>query len=159
MTIVYLSVMCINDLERPCLLLQPDFADLNDRSNVGVLGNVALEDVGVGEKGACERLDGVAGETADGGERRHLVGSSAKHTDLNGNSFDGGTEQSEHERYVRVDVVIHIEVSAGLARVEDRNLDHLSTIRRCGVQSGWTNGFGSRCGQLLRAAPRSSSSG
>ena len=134
--IFFLGVRAAALNSRCGLLLEPNLADLDDRRDVGVFWDIALEDVGVGEKGICERLDSFASEAADRRERRQLVWSSAEHADLNGNRFHGGAKQPEHEGYVRIDVVVDVEVSAGLARIENRNLDHRSTIRCCGPQSG-----------------------
>src|SRR5215469_9440656 len=110
------------------LLLKPYFTHLNHRSNVSVLRDVTLENICIGQKGVCERLDGLTGEPADGGERRRLVRSSAEHTDFNRNSLNGGAEQAECERHVRVEVVVHIEVAVRFARVEDGDFDHTPTI-------------------------------
>lgn len=118
------------DLDR--LLLKADFTDLNYWGDVGVVGDVALKDIGIGEEGVSECLDGVAGESANGSKGRRLVGVSAEHSDFDGDSLDGGAEQAECEGHVGVEVIVHVEVAARLSGVEDGDFDHASTIRRQG---------------------------
>jgi hypothetical protein len=110
--------------------LEPDFTHLNYRGDVCVVGDVGLEDIGIGEEGVSECLDGVAGESANGSKGRRLVGVSAEHSDLNGDSLDGGAEQAECEGHVGVEVIVHVEVAAGFRGIEDGDFDHASTIRR-----------------------------
>jgi hypothetical protein len=126
--------------ESGSLLLKANFADLYDGRDVGVLGDVGLEDVGVGEKGVSECLDGFAGESADGSEGWQLVGSSAEHTDFDRDRFDGGAEQAKDERDVRVEVVVHVEAGAGPAGIKDGDLDHVSTIRLLAIGAGRKTG-------------------
>lgn len=77
---------------RAGLLVEPDLADLDHRGDVGVVGDVALENIRVGQKSVGECLNRLAGKGADGREGRQLVGRSTKHSDFNRNSLDRGAE-------------------------------------------------------------------
>ena len=108
------------------LLREADLAYLNHRSYVGVLGDVALQDVRIGEEGIGECLNGLAAEITDREKWRLLIWSSAKHADLDGDCLDGTAEQAYGQRHVGVEVVVHVEAAVGSAGVEDGNLDHVS---------------------------------
>src|SRR5205814_10423150 len=57
-------------------------ADLDDRHDVGVVGDVALKLIGHGGEGAHEISHGFAGKTADRGERRRRAGGFSTEADL-----------------------------------------------------------------------------
>ena len=119
------------------------FADLKHRSDVGVVGDVALERGGVGEKGIGEGLHSFASEPGDSSVGSGLIGHAATDAYLGGDGLDCRSEEFDRERHVDVEVVVRVEAAARLVRIKDTYLDHLipfTRYDRLANQYFWTLG-------------------
>lgn len=111
-------------------------ADLHDRLDVRVVGNVGHDGLGVGAEGGLEGFDGFEEQVADGGIGRGAVRCVAGHAFVHGDALAGFTQFVLDHGHVLVAVVVHVETAAGGVGVEDADLDH-GGFSGIGLVVGW----------------------
>src|SRR4051812_20868304 len=108
----------------PPLLLDDDFADLHHRGDVGVVGDVAQDLLGVRSKTLLEGIDRVGEDVAHadigGGIARRAAGKPLVDRVI----FAGIPQAGLHQRHMLVAIVVVVEAGTGLVGIHDAYLDH-----------------------------------
>src|ERR1700674_1441928 len=116
--------MICRRMERRSSLADLHFADLNCRRDVGVIGNVGHDLLGVRAERAAEGLDRIEIEMAHGGEAGLGAGGAAFDAVLDRDLLACRAEFFLPHRHVLLAVIIDVELAALVARVEHAHLDH-----------------------------------
>src|SRR5712691_2665351 len=127
------------------------FADRNRRRDVGVIGNVRHDLLGVRAEGGAERLDRIAIEMARSGKAGLGAGGAALDAVIDRDLLARRAELLLHHRHVLLAVIIDIELAALVARVKHAHLDHGFLPAVIVWQPGWS---GAKSGNpAFRSAP------
>src|SRR5438309_3263135 len=108
------------------LPLQLGLADLHDRHDRRVVGDVAHDLGHVGAERALEGVDRIEGERADAHVGRRLVRHSPGDALVDRHVLQRVAAAVPHHRHVLVDVVVHVEVGALGPGIHHADPDHVA---------------------------------